>query len=345
MSHPDFVRPSGQWPPELVPTAADYQRWDVLQTKLINGDDGGTWNPTKPIILGGAGGALVSAGSQLTGGATTQTGGTMMLGISASDFPGLSPSRTRTIQCPVVGAQTHVDLGAAPGSDLDEAYFGQSFGSGAIGITVQRQSGFAAPTLYIEIPPRHLHNGARIATVAIQYQLLQKVAIPAITLSMGILEWAIGTVVAPTNPFTIPVWSPSTAKTPFVYVSPLAVANQNGLYFRSTGFGTTGTTEPAWTSVVGSTVSDGSVTWTCIGRSGLLATANATIDTYYNNGAAQTLAFDTDLTGGNIVDTTNNRALIFVSNLDPSTVGVSAPVILVTGAYVVFDTITSLSFQ
>ena len=42
-------------------------------------------------------------------------------------------------------------------------------------------------------------------------------------------------------------------------------ANQTGLFYQSTSGGITGSTEPIWPTMVGGTVTDNTVTWTCIG--------------------------------------------------------------------------------
>lgn len=43
------------------------------------------------------------------------------------------------------------------------------------------------------------------------------------------------------------------------------MAGYNGFYYVATTGGTTGATEPAWTTTIGATVNDGTVVWTCTG--------------------------------------------------------------------------------
>jgi hypothetical protein len=65
-------------------------------------------------------------------------------------------------------------------------------------------------------------------------------------------------------PSVLPNWAPTTAEEVLDPIGP-TTGNQNGYWFQCTTPGTTGSTEPAWPSTVGSTVSDGSAVWTCMG--------------------------------------------------------------------------------
>lgn len=66
-----------------------------------------------------------------------------------------------------------------------------------------------------------------------------------------------------------PLWSTFTPSTTTIatgtYGQPSA-AHSNGLYFKATTGGTVGSVEPTWPTTIGSTVTDGSVTWTCWGQ-------------------------------------------------------------------------------
>lgn len=59
------------------------------------------------------------------------------------------------------------------------------------------------------------------------------------------------------------LWQPSTS-----YTNATVIPNPpNGLIYSMTGTHTSGTSAPAWPGTVGGTVSDGAVTWTCVGSS------------------------------------------------------------------------------
>lgn len=335
--HADFVRPSGQWPPELVPCSADLQRFDALQARLVNSDDGGVGNPSSPIIIGGAGVSLSTGGTLISGNITTTTGGGVMIGAAAGDFPQLATSgRSRTIAIPVLAAGLHVDLGVIGANLTEESFVSQSVG-GVLGVTLLNTNS----TLYMEIPPRSLHSGARVATLSIQFMVTQRVsAIPASPIQLVTAASNIANVSQPFTPSVFTVWTTG-AKTLGAYAIPATAGTQNGYYFRCITPGTSGALEPTWTSVPGTTVNDGTVLWINVGRSGRYPTANATVDTYFFSGQPQTLSFDPDGAGGNVLDVTINRYLIGASNLNTPTDGT----ILITGASVSMDSITSLAFQ
>ena len=59
-------------------------------------------------------------------------------------------------------------------------------------------------------------------------------------------------------------WAATTAYTTGRIVRP---TTGNGFLYRSTGAGTSAASEPTWPTVIGATVVDSGVTWTCIGRS------------------------------------------------------------------------------
>ena len=62
--------------------------------------------------------------------------------------------------------------------------------------------------------------------------------------------------------FILTPWAPSTAYAIGASVSPLTI---NGRFFTCIANGTSGASEPVWTTFVGSTVTDGSAIWICAG--------------------------------------------------------------------------------
>ncbi len=343
--HNDYVRPSGQWTSEMVPGASDFQRWDVLQYKGINGSDGGSWNPAKPIIIGGGG--MNWDALSLTGGVTTATGGRVSIAASAGDLPRLN-ARSRTIQIPILSC-FHID--PAQGGALQTVV--------SPGVGIQGSSSGTNPA-FIEIPSRYMHNGARIATVALSFVVTKRPgALPASPLQFLFAGKSLSGAAVQTNPsdgvFGVGVgnigsWAASTPYPLGQYIAPSTAAKNVGFYFKATsisGAGQSGTSEPNWASAagIGDTITDNAganqIVWTCTGRAGVYPLSGASVDSYYAGGAPQTLAWDFDgTTNGaytNLVDTTQNRYQLAIENIDPT--------ILLTGVFVTFDSITTLGFE
>lgn len=66
MAHNARIRTFGFWTDTTPVTAAEYEALDQAQFEAINGDLGGTWAPSAPIIIGGAGVEIGGAGLTTT---------------------------------------------------------------------------------------------------------------------------------------------------------------------------------------------------------------------------------------------------------------------------------------
>lgn len=55
MAHFDYTRPGGVWSGSVIVTTAEIEDLDSKTERAINGDEGGTWAPTDPIVIGGDG--------------------------------------------------------------------------------------------------------------------------------------------------------------------------------------------------------------------------------------------------------------------------------------------------
>src|SRR5690348_4618315 len=58
MGHFDFTRPGGVWSGSAIVATSDMEDLDSKTERAINGDEGGTWAPTSPIVIGGSGAEL-----------------------------------------------------------------------------------------------------------------------------------------------------------------------------------------------------------------------------------------------------------------------------------------------
>jgi hypothetical protein len=94
-----------------------------------------------------------------------------------------------------------------------------------------------------------------------------------------------GPIQAITTPSNATTWTASAVKVAGVLGRPTTA---NGSLYQVTTAGTTGTTEPTWSTTAASTVTDGTVTWTCLGAAtgatlnnpALLAVTNAVANVY-----------------------------------------------------------------
>lgn len=314
MSHNDFVMPSGVWANEHVPGASDYYRWDVSQSKLINGDTGGSWAPARPIIIGGAGAQFTSPGTGFTGGVRTQTGGRLTLG--AYDIIQLVPPRPRKILMDLVASNPQLvaaflgNLVSPSGHNykyLRDAYFPLS--------PVGPQAGLvpldllpSSPTnpvssLNIPIPGEYLHHGAGLSRVQLRFRVLSRpAALPTSPMSIAVVsDQGYG----PSSPISAygqfnglgvsHPWVPSRTNALGDYTRPLHNTTFPQTWFRCTTAGVGSAAEPVWNITPGMLTTDGAAVWTCIGPTGFgisnadTPRSGGTVDQYWNDGTPQSL--------------------------------------------------------
>jgi hypothetical protein len=302
--HLDFVRPSGVFPNESVPGAADYQKWDVGQNKFADGVNGGTYTPTAPIIVGGAGLKSVATTTLIGGGVTTKTGGRIVLG---SGFPVLSPAinPVRVVRMWDIPYQLGVFSGAGAGNLADAALV-LSVPPAPMGVSLA-PGGLTSANVNLPISGRYLFHGlgtsANILSFAVNFRVTSKPpTVPTNVFYIGMFVESLTSNVSDGIPSLANIatyfttWAPATVMTLNHYSGP--VAAPNGLYYKATTVvsdAKTGGSEPAWPLIIGNTVVDNHVTWTCIGGNGHMS-ASQTVDQYYNNGQPQTVTYLLDPT-------------------------------------------------
>ena len=353
MSHLDFARPGGVWANEMVPGAGDYQRWDLSQSKILNGDNGGSWAPTRPIIFGGAGVQFTTAQSHFDGGVRTQSGGRLILGVSTtSSTCRLRRTRTITMALLPVTPYSLVTPNAlaqftSPGGNVytfsPDAYFLKATGPLATGLFLQN----VGQPIAIAIPKSYLHqrgfNSAfdgQLASVTLNYRVLQRpggmtnnglTAVPFLSVysQLGPGDTTLTPPVGPSQlraalQFnTTGIWQPNLPGFSVgQYFVPVSFTSEAlaGSYFKvtaSTGPGLTGATFPNWNTTPGATTVDGNLTWTCIGGNGQLYAP--TLDSFYDAGAPQSLTLNLDTSIAQALDTASNYFLVGINPPQDST--------------------------
>ncbi len=356
MSSFDYARPSGIWANEMVPGAGDYYRWDLTQSKMVNGDLGGTSSPSQPIILGGAGGSFATPGLAV-GGLRTQTGGRLILG--QHDVIALSP-RTRKITMALLPV-TPYSLFTVNAQAQFTSPGGNGFTFGPDAYFQKSPAGFPGCGLFlanvgqpiaIPIPKSYLHTvgpyspfDGQLAAVTLNFTVLAKPGGVTPMIATPMLRFFNSR--GPADTTTLPVavsqlrargqfastvfWSPSTAlATVGQYYTPYSFTSAafSSYYFKltaSTGAGLTGTSFPAWNTTPGAITVDGNLTWTCIGGNGSLPISGASgqIDPaiLYNGGAPQslTLNLDTSYPLGQGLDTSSDYFMVGLAPPQDST--------------------------
>ncbi len=331
----DWSRPSLgiSLPTEIAPGASDYIRWDVTQAKTINGDlGGGTYSPTTPIIIGGAGLSL-PANSVIEGGVRTQTGGTIEIGPDADHLFELYPSRTRSITLSMLDLQPDAkSLRASGVTCRPDDVLALSYPPNPVGVIVHNdlpcgQAIWGGPQTQcgLSIPSRYLHHfNGQLVSVTTTFRLLTPQP-PPVWASNLIFSGIFGLKLdgsQSTVPFEFlsdssftGLWAAGHTYSAGQYALPnVNIVNPVSCFKASAG--TSGGTEPSWNTTPGSTTTDGSVTWTCIGGTGHIWAQNS--DAYYADGQPQTVtqAFDTAKT--TTLDLTQYMHVLYLQNTNPS---------------------------
>jgi hypothetical protein len=337
MARIDPVRPGANWPNECVPGAQDWQRFDVNQWRNVSGDLGGSYSPSKPIVIGGSGLSSSVSGTLMSGGVYTATGGRVVIAASAGDFPQLSPPRARTIMVPLSECFLPNDI-TGSGSLITRVFNDQT------GWGIQANGG----NIVLGIPGRYLHIGAQLRRAAIDYRIqLRPTVVPS---GLMALAWFgsddSGSVVQWGQPSVFPIggsdmsqWIATHTYAAGSYVYPVSQPFGSVLWMKTTGGGTTGSSEPTWPIVVGGTVVDGSVTWTAGGDAGI-AFGAATVERYFSNGQPQQVGIDFDGSGTGMFQNfiqSGVRYAFLLENIDNNA--------LFTSLALDFDSVESMAFE
>lgn len=307
MGHGDYLRQGGSfgWPGIVVFSNADAQKLDEVSSEALAFGPGGVWAPSDmPIWIGGAGIRFRGSWS-LQGGCRTVRGGRYMHGDS--DYFTFSSSRSRSRRMSLLAARARVS-----DSDYNETGIATSLSPPGVKTTA------SGMVMTWPIPAQYLHDGATLSGITIRFRV--GTSRPTISSPFNPLALAIarvhgnGTVDRLDAFSTVTGWLPTHAFVLNTLVVPTS-ANYNGCYFKATAVsGNTGGAEPAWPSVVGATVVDGGVTWTCQGGYGLIAN-QASAAAWYNNGQPQ--GFTTNPSQNNVIDLSAYTYEIAITDSDP----------------------------
>lgn len=265
MAHNQHVIPASLWHNATVPTPDLLRHFDERAAESLNADAGGTWNPTSPIIIGGSGLQLPGSSStnRFDGGVRTgpraASGGAIVESTAYPSFSG--GTRSRTVVVPIRDA-------ARAGSE----FLGASTVTGSVGGV---DVGSVAPdglqltdggSLNVPLPAHRLIDGATLtsATLYLRFNPIKAIGVggtPYIALRRIDFN---GSYPNTTDPdlFVIPTRANSTSYLVGALVLP---TTPNGRQFRCLVAGTSAASQPAGfgSAAVGTTVTDGGVSWRC----------------------------------------------------------------------------------
>jgi hypothetical protein len=300
MPHNDHAAMAGQYPAAFVPTPAFLRRLDQAASESIDGDNGGAWAPSSPVIIGGAGASLTANGS-LSGvrtGKRAANGGGIIL---TTAYVTISPARARTTAVALRDFLLRHDDETESAAGVPARPYSES-GPSIVGVSATF-TGFAC-----RIPSFRIHNGYAPTRVTLRMRVGTRPAVVPTSMPGFVVTrtaqtgvWNLGQ----NEYYAIPTRANLTAYNVGDLVIPSA---QNGRQFRCTIAGTSGASQPAlFGSAVATnpptTFADGSVTWAAetgpaFGAPHMVTLPRpSTVDAYFNQGNFQDISFVPNLNG------------------------------------------------
>ena len=171
MSRRGYVSLTGKWPPGFVPTPKILRDLDQHSSELVNGEDGGSWSPESPIVLGSgimpalklstAGSAWTGDVETVAGNSSSEVGGGLQL--LGTTVPSFQTARTRVI---IVGLQTWTEL---IGSSITESFRSFSIDTALFGPNSVGNS--QSSIVHVPLALREAHNGANITQARVYYRV------------------------------------------------------------------------------------------------------------------------------------------------------------------------------
>lgn len=282
-----------------VPSSFLLKTFDRLATESLNGDGGGFYEPSSPIVFGGAGGLIKGTAGGFVGGARTLYGTKKGILLGDNDWPQYETPRVIKVVIPIRDGAQHRE-GCTPGFGSPSIATGR-YDAGTPGsFKIASDAGANSSSVIFDqhIPSWKLPVGATVLSMELNFRAG---AAPASVPTS--LNWIVGFYFRGLryNNYTstslslgrgaatsfVPRWQ---ALTPYSKaVSPgqavVSIASRSDVVFQKSnnGLHTSGASQPAGfaTAVPGGAVSgDGGVNWLTIGVDGSGTDANYDM-TYY----------------------------------------------------------------
>ena len=172
MSRPPFVFFDGHWPLSTTPSPQRFRNLDQHASELVNGEDGGEWNPASPIVLGPyttPNLTLNTAGSVFSGDIETVKGNGRGDGLDkaglvllSNEHPTFQTPRERTVVVGFVAWSEATSLAVTnnPSFELDPVRF-----------CARAIKASNSVICTVPLPLRAQHRGATLSSVDFRYAI------------------------------------------------------------------------------------------------------------------------------------------------------------------------------
>lgn len=267
MPHNELVLPQTLWSGTSVPSPPQVVRLDRGASESIDGDSGGTWAPGAPIIIGGAGLHIATAGKIAGGLATGARAPAGAVVLPTATYPTfISGTRARSVIMPLRNMRAKAD----EFSIYDTAHQ-WSDESKPGGLAIGASTGSSLAYLVVPIQPRVLH-ATGLASVTLRFRVglrgnIVPDKMPGFRLvrlgSSGLYDSS-----GPPSPDEAYSIATRANLTSYAVGDLVIPSSPNGRQFRCTSI-TTGISAGAQpggfttATIPGGVVTDGGVTWIC----------------------------------------------------------------------------------
>ena len=277
--HNDHLLPGGLWPATAVPTPGRLRKLDERTFQALNGAAGGTWEPETPIFIGGEGVSLVGnlGSSTLTGEVRTGRGAVGLV-CGNNDYPTFESARSRTVVLPL-----------RPYSPLNSSlgYYSIVTGSRS-GVRMGSDSGAYYDMVW---RPTRMHVGATISRIRLRLIVGEQPAtLPATFPSFSVARIKRADLAAYVTNERVIYAQPVRVALGTYAVGDVVKADGNAAILYCTVAGTASPIGIAPPGAVGTTVTEGTVTWRIEGsdrNSGALPKPDLTLAGYYAGGSVR----------------------------------------------------------
>lgn len=326
MAHNEHVFPRGFWPRHIVPTPSKLTQLDQVTSEALNGTNGGNYNPTSPIYIGGSGIDIRGTNSILSGTLVTDRGSRGIRLGQPSVRPSFVTARTRTVVFPLTTSNdfdAYYYQGAYSSSNnrfvhIDTPYFG-----------VQPIAGGGSIVFRGRFDAKKLNPGATALFFRLRFRVLTS-PFNIISNTPTFYVFRQGrqgnrlTDITPTNNIDMSIRTTRANATAYTLHDRVRLVTDNNRTYTCVTAGTSGGSEAGFSTTYGSNQPDGTVMWRVHPGfttpyeqpTPVLYPPFLDLAQYYNLGAPQEIVVKVNLNG--VIDTANYDYCYHIVDPGPS---------------------------